>query len=243
MDRERYIEAIGTHGRRLADGAEAAGLTATVPSCPGWSVADLVGHADTVCQFWNGIASGAVADSDDFVPRPEVAPSELIATFRAEVEALVATLAPLDPARPCWTWWDQRDVGFVQRRVAHELAVHGWDATTSAGEAVPIEADLAVDGVDEVLDVFVPARAGRSDGPPLSGHLHATDADGEWVVRTGDGAWLVERAHAKGDVAIRGTASDLVLLLWGRRSVDDGRFEVFGEADVVARFLARLSLG
>ena len=243
MDRDRYTEAVGTHGRRLADGAETAGLDAVVPSCPGWTVADLVAHADTVCQFWNGIAAGTVADPDHFVPRTAVAPSELIGTFRADVEALAATLAPLDPAQPCWTWWDQRDVGFVQRRVAHELAVHGWDATAAAGAAVPIEADLAVDGVDEFLDVFVPTRAGHADGPPLSGHLHATDADGEWVVRTGDGTWLVERAHAKGDVAIRGTASDLVLLLWGRRSVDDGRFEVFGEADVVAGFLARLSLG
>jgi len=243
MDPNRYIEAIRTHGYRLADGAEAAGLDAVVPSCPGWTVADLVGHADTVCQFWAAIASGALADPADFVPRPDVPPAGVLDGFRAEVDALAGGLAPLDPAQPCWTWTDDHTVGFVQRRLAHELAVHGWDATAARGQGIPIEADLAVDGVDEYLDVFVPTNAAHADGAALSGHLHATDADGEWVVATGDGAWRVERAHAKGDVAIRGTASDLVALLWGRRSIDGGQFEVFGDAASVAGFLARLSLG
>jgi len=243
MDPNRYLEAIHTHGSRLADGAEAAGLDAVVPSCPGWTVTDLVGHVDTVCQFWAAIASGALADPADFVPRPDGPPAGVVDGFRAEVDSLVGVLAPLDPAQPCWTWTDDHTVGFVQRRLAHELAVHGWDATAARGQAIPIEADLAVDGVDEYLDVFVPTNAAHADGVALSGHLHATDADGEWLVATGDGAWRVERAHAKGDVAIRGTASDLVALLWGRRSIDGGQFEVFGDADSLGGFLTRLSLG
>ena len=38
-----------------------------------------------------------------------------------------------------------------------------------------------------------------------------------------------EHGHAKGDVALRGTASDLLLWAWNRVPVDD-RFEVFGDA-------------
>src|SRR5207342_3544606 len=102
--------------------------------------------------------------------------------------------------------------------------VHAWDATAAVGPAEPIDAALAVDGVDEYLDVFMPTRFGHADGPLLTAHLHATDADGEWVVHMGEGRWEVERAHAKGDVAIRATASDLLLLLWGRRAAGDDGF-------------------
>jgi hypothetical protein len=50
-------------------------------------------------------------------------------------------------------------------------------------------------------------------------HLHATDGDGEWFIETGDGlTWT--RAHEKGDVAVRGTTSDLLLLVWGRLGTD-----------------------
>jgi hypothetical protein len=44
----------------------------------------------------------------------------------------------------------------------------------------------------------------------------------------------VTREHAKGDVAARGTASDLLLFLWGRVPADS--LEVFGDADLLARF-------
>jgi hypothetical protein len=49
-----------------------------------------------------------------------------------------------------------------------------------------------------------------------------------------DGAYAVSREHAKGDVAARGSASDLLLFLWGRVSAE--RLEVFGDAELLARF-------
>ena len=61
--------------------------------------------------------------------------------------------------------------------------------------------------------------------PPI--HLHCTDVDGEWLVRRSPDGLDIERAHAKGDVAARGTASDLDLYLWGRVPVD--ALELFGD--------------
>jgi uncharacterized protein (TIGR03083 family) len=243
MDRDDCISAIRTHGIRLADAADAAGLDAPVPSCPDWAVADLVRHVTGVADFWTALGSGRIEDPADFAPRPDRAEGALVAGFRTDVEAMASTLAAIDPATPCWTWTDRHDVGFVQRRMAHELAVHAWDATLAAGRPEPIEPALAVDGVDEYLDVFVPTRAGHADGPPLTAHLHATDVDGEWFVRMGDGIWSVERAHAKGEVAIRGAASDLLLLLWGRRDAAGDEFEVFGEPDAVTSFARRIANG
>jgi uncharacterized protein (TIGR03083 family) len=242
MERDDHIAAIRAHGERLAGAAEV-DLAAPVPSCPGWTAADLVAHVDVICQFWLPLVTGAIADPTDFRPRPAAAASKLVPSFRADVVALADVLAPLEPTMPCWTWSDRHEVGFVQRRMAQEIAVHGWDATLAAGRPQPLEPMLAIDGIDEYLDVFVPARAGHADGASISVHLHATDADGEWVVKMGDGRWSVERAHAKGDVAVRATASDLLLMLWGRRPPDDDAFEVFGEPELLAGFLERTTPG
>jgi uncharacterized protein (TIGR03083 family) len=236
------IDAIQTHGGRLADAAIVAGLAAPVASCAPWTVHELVRHTAVVCQFWQGLASGSFSDPGDFVPVAEPPAADVIDAYRADVEATVATLAPLDPATPCWTWSAQQDIGFVQRRLAHELAVHAWDATMAAGQPQAIDGSLAVDGIDEYLELFVPAGTSQGDGDPLTGHLHATDTDGEWFLRVGGGQWTVERTHAKADVAIRGTASDLLLALWGRQPLASGAFEVFGDADAVAGLLTRVAM-
>jgi predicted lipid carrier protein YhbT len=44
----------------------------------------------------------------------------------------------------------------------------------------------------------------------------------------------VERAHAKGDMAVRGTASDL--LCWLSRRGDADRLEVFGSESALSDF-------
>jgi predicted lipid carrier protein YhbT len=65
-------------------------------------------------------------------------------------------------------------------------------------------------------------------------HLHCTDLDGEWLVTLTSPRPTVERVHAKGDVAARGTASDLDLFLWGRIGGD--ALEVFGDRELLDRF-------
>lgn len=238
MDREDYVAALRRDGERLAEVA-AEGMDRPVPSCPGWSVADLVWHTGEVHDFWQRSASGELKEFADHTP-PERPPAEqLLAWYRDGLDRLVELLGGIDPSTPALTWSHQRDVGFIQRRMAQETAVHRWDAELAAGDPRPIEPALAVDGVDEFLEHMLPGRPANLEGPPQVVHLHATDADGEWVVRVGDGALHVDRAHAKGDAAARGTASDLLLLLWGRRRPAD--VEVHGDVAELERFVARTS--
>jgi hypothetical protein len=66
----------------------------------------------------------------------------------------------------------------------------------------------------------------RADKPVAgSVHLHCTDTAGEWFIHP-DGR--VEPIHAKGDVAIRGTASDILLALYTRVPLD--HLDVIGDA-------------
>jgi predicted lipid carrier protein YhbT len=113
--------------------------------------------------------------------------------------------------------------------------VHRFDAQLAAGDPQPIEHALAVDGIDEFF-MLIPFWRGASQlaGNGESMHLHATDGDGEWLVRLGADGVVVTREHAKGDVALRASASDLVLFLYGRRDASAG--EVFGDAALLDRW-------
>jgi hypothetical protein len=77
----------------------------------------------------------------------------------------------------------------------------------------------------------------RKDDGPRAGetiHLHCTDVDGEWLVRLAPDGLEVTREHAKGDVAAKGGASDLLCWLLGRGPIDD--IEVFGDAALLDRW-------
>jgi hypothetical protein len=79
--------------------------------------------------------------------------------------------------------------------------------------------------------VFVPALgAGRSPGDGRAVRLQATDAAGEWTVRFEPADVVAEQGGAgEVDAVVSGPAGDLLLWLWGRRSLDD--LEVAGARD------------
>jgi hypothetical protein len=122
--------------------------------------------------------------------------------------------------------------------MAIETALHRFDAEGAHGDGRPIDTDLALVAIDELFEVLLPSRG--TSGLDRSGetlHLHATDVEagqGEWLITLGADGVAVEHVHAKGDVAVRGTASDLLLLLWNRVPAD--RFEVFGDRGLLDRW-------
>ncbi len=166
---------------------------------------------------------------------PEVPVEGVLDWYGATLVALVADLRAVDdPDRPVYSFApDDERAGFWPRRMAHETTIHRVDAEQALGGAVgPIEPAFAVDGIDEVFEVFVPSLgAGRSPGDGRTVHLHATDVAGEWLIRFDPDAVSVESGHGKGDAAVRGPAGELLLWLWGRRPIEG--LEVFGADDAV----------
>jgi uncharacterized protein (TIGR03083 family) len=240
VDRRQYLEAIARDGGLLADAANG-NLRAAVPSCPGWDVAELVWHTLEVHAFWGQVAGRRLQDHAHAVEPPRPPDDRLVTEFRRGVEELTRVLAGADPKATVWTWAPQKNVAFIQRRMAQETAVHRWDAQAAAGRAAPIDSALAVDGVDEFLDFMLPdVRAEQTDSASYSVHLHSTDSPGEWVVRVAGQEATVDRTHQKADVAVRAGASDLLLLLWRRIGPED--VDALGDADLLANFLARTDL-
>jgi uncharacterized protein (TIGR03083 family) len=240
VEPEDYVTALRREGALLAEAAGRAGLRAPVASCPGWTVADLVWHVGGVHDFWRRIVEQRAADRAEVkrtLTRP--ADGELLDWYRAGLGRLVAVLAATDPATPVWTWAPQKDAGFVRRRMAQETVVHRADAELAGGAASPIDPVIAVDGIDEFFEFFAPDRA--EGAAPLDGsvHLHATDAEGEWLVTATGDQLRFSRGHAKGDAAARASAGDLLLLLWRR---GHGPVEVLGDQAVLDRLLVHTDL-
>jgi uncharacterized protein (TIGR03083 family) len=233
-----YITHLRADGVLLA-GAADGNLDRPVPSCPEWRVADLLRHVGGVHAFWGQIVEHchqSPADVNEGVIRVP-GDSGLIEWYRNGVERLAAQLESGEPSACIWTWTvnEGDDVAWVQRRMAQETAVHRWDAEDAAGATTAIAPELAVDGIDEFFDVFLANDHTRSLANGGTVHIHCTDQPGEWVATMNGGEVAIAREHSKGDAAIRGTASDLLLTLW--RRIPPAQVEMFGDEATLRRFL------
>ncbi len=240
MEISEFIGALDRDSAAFVDACAVAGLTTPVPSCQGWTVADLLWHLTEVHHFWHTVVAEQLSDWQSYTQPPRPVDEGLAGMYRQGRGDLISTLAEADPALPVWTWSADKTAGFVVRRMTHETAVHLWDATEAAGMSNPIEAKLAGDGIDEFLSHFLSHATDGAAAVAGSVHLHCGDVPGEWTVREGDDGFAVAREHSKGDCAIRGSASDILLALW--RRVPLSTCDVVGDSDVAARFIAHTNL-
>jgi uncharacterized protein (TIGR03083 family) len=241
VDYGDYISALRSNGNAAARAARDMPMETTVPSCPEWNLRDLAHHLGSHHRWVAGNLDQP-PDGKAFKRREEPPADEAIPDWlEAGAEMLATKLAATDPAKPCWTWVPFDDsVGFWARRTAHETAIHRWDVQNADGEADAVEPELAADGVDEYLGILG-AFQGRRFPEAGSIHLHSTDTPGEWLVRLDAEGIKLTREHAKGDVAVRGPASDVLLVLMGRKTMD--AVDVFGEAPLFERFRKHASFG
>ena len=215
-----------------------------VPTCPGWTLVDLYHHLGSVHR-WQ-LAQLDADDPERLQPPPKVElptdEDELVDWLLEGAEALTTRLETVGPDHPTPSWFGPRPAVFWSRRAAHETAVHRWDAQATVTSPEPFPPHQAVDGLDELLEVIVPRRLQQTPwpDPPSTIHLHATDTDGEWMIRLDGSTMVVEHGHGKGDVAVRGAASDLFLLVLGRLPLT--RLEVFGEPTVVEQWHATVNV-
>jgi uncharacterized protein (TIGR03083 family) len=253
MEPARHLEILRTEGERLAS-VPADSLDAPVPSIEGWTVERVLTHTGKVHQWGAAVLAlppgGELADVDMAALAGMPRGPEALPAYRASLDAVLAAFAERDPSTPCPTFVGPGDVAWWLRRQANEIAVHRVDAADAIAAAGgpqpdPIAADAAADGVDEWASLFLGRWAAHGDGLPdgLVGrtlHLHGTDepapADGaEWLLTLDRRSVTVERTHAKGDVALRGSAQDLLLAVWRRRPLS--ALDAIGDASVAERLL------
>ncbi|MFD8637923.1 maleylpyruvate isomerase family mycothiol-dependent enzyme [Streptomyces sp. NPDC059533] len=233
-------EAFDKAVRRAADGGREA---PPVPSCPGWSVADLVGHLGSVQRYLTHIlrerhteppdptdlalyalpedpAVRAAWPRHDQTPHRGPVPEELFDWSTAAARQLAQVLSELGPDVPVWTWSAERTSGFWLRMQTIEQAVHRWDAESATGDPAPFDPAFAKDAVAQTFEVMVPARRGWKPAPAGTGERYRfrrTDGPESWTLEF-DGAGVRLEPDGAGPVSVEaaGTASDLTLFLWQR---------------------------
>jgi uncharacterized protein (TIGR03083 family) len=238
LDHSWFCEAAGAEIAALADAvADAPDLAAPVPTCPDWTIADLARHVGGIHRWATSIVVSRASARPPYpeAESPWASPDGWAQWLTSGAAPLLAALRSTGPVAPVWTWGPGRTSGWWARRVLHETAVHRADTELALGTADPvIDPVVATDGVDEFLFNLPSARrpyrhlAALPTGASL--HLHATDVDGEWMIRFTESGIAWERGHGKATVAVRGPVTSLLLFTYGRLPGSDERLSVFGES-------------
>jgi uncharacterized protein (TIGR03083 family) len=242
MDKSRYMECLSSDYGDLRDAAAAAEPTARVPCCPDWTMADLVVHMGEV--YLEKATSMRTGRSPEQWPPPGLAGEAPLALLARAYGELIEELTTRDPASPTPTWYEpDQTVGFWIRRMAQETVIHRIDAQQAAGLPVtPAPDDLAIDGIDEVLRVFLsyssvtwPDEFSQMKG----GHLAGEDGHDTITVAGGPGALTLHVSprgvlvtDGAGDsprVALEAAPDPMLRWLWGRAGDDAVR--VTGDPD------------
>jgi uncharacterized protein (TIGR03083 family) len=238
-----FVRSIRNEGELFYATALGADASLGVPCCPDWTISDLVWHLGEVHWFWATVIEQRANDPEPVEAGKAARPAtfgEVTTWGRSQLDHLANVLESTPDDVRVWTWaLDDagHNVGFIRRHQVQETAVHRWDIQSAATDSVPapIGPEVASDAIDEFLTVSLPFAV--SEKKPLSGsvHLHCTDVAGEWFIET-DGR--VDRAHARGDVALRGTASDILLALYDRIAID--ALDVAGNASLARHLVERV---
>ncbi|WP_432939264.1 maleylpyruvate isomerase family mycothiol-dependent enzyme [Kribbella sp. CA-253562] len=234
-----YLDCLRADSARLAEVARF-GLAPDVPHCPGWTVDSLVRHTATV--YLHKIEVLRLGRLPDPWP-PDLSDREPLALYDEARSAIVAALQEAGTSLPTWTFSpDDKTSGFWYRRMALETAVHRIDAEQAHDVATPVDRDLAVDGIDEVLSVMLggPWWAEGDTSAPVDAAVRVTADGNSWTIQADATSALVTRdADAPVAAEIYGEPHDVFLWLWGR--LDDTAIQTSGDVDVVAAFRARVA--
>jgi uncharacterized protein (TIGR03083 family) len=251
MDHAAYCDALEAEVARFVDIVRGGDPATPVPTCPDWSLADLMSHLGGVHRWASHhVAVGArarVSYKEIGITPPEE-PERLADWVEAGGEPMLETFRAGDPDSPVWGWGGDRHVRFWPRRLVYETVVHGADAAFAVGVEPEIDPAVAADGIDELLSnlpqaaYFAPRLDQlRGDGETIG--LRSTDNDDSWTVRLLPAGFAWDWSTGTCDVTVDGSNVDLLLLVYGRLpATDPERFVRYGDEQLLDRFIAGASL-
>lgn len=257
MENSRFLECLEADYLRIRE-VVPGHLGARVPTCPDWTVAELTRHVGQVyLHKVECMRAGGSVETD--WPPAGLADEEPVALLDRAYAELVGELTTRDPDALGGTWYPaDPTVGFWFRRMAQESVIHRIDAELGAGAAIaPVAGDLAVDGIDELLKVFVAHGVDAwgeyftealADSPGRVYQIQATAAAESpgvsWVVRTSPGRFTVDGGpgarltdEAVPDATITGHPTDVLRWAWNRETPGEpSRVTVKGSEAALAEF-------
>jgi uncharacterized protein (TIGR03083 family) len=264
LQHERYCDEIVAQTQQLASFLDARGQPSdarvTVPSCPGWNVAQLLRHLGGV-QRWaeetvRTRADGPVAD-EYHGALSEYAGEDLavVVPWLVESAALLAdALREAGPRAAVWTPVSGATADFYARRFTHETLVHRADVALALAGDVTVAPDVAVDALDEWMELgALPVHLDRDPrmrellGPGRTLRLHAGDMgpgrEADWVVDLTGEVIDWRRSGEPAAVTVEAPLSALVLLVYRRLTPAAAGATVSGDGRLLDFWLERVGFG
>jgi uncharacterized protein (TIGR03083 family) len=222
-----YLSIISDEAARIVSAYES-DRSAAVPWSDRWTVGTVARHvAGTHHVVAEMVRGRPDADFGLFatLETPAKDSSEFVPWFRSGTASLVEQLSSVPADDECWSWYPPGGhVGWWARRMAHEAVIHRYDTDAAQGRTFSVAADVAADGVDEYLDVFVAASRGATGAPagPTIEFECSDRSDRWWLDLSEPGARVLSRDARPTSVQVRGTAVQLLLGVWGRLPLAGG---------------------
>jgi len=251
---ERLLAEVTGSAVTLGELAVTADPAARVPTCPEWTLRQLVTHVGRAHRWAAAIVAARAAEPIPFREVPDGRlpddPAERPAWLREGAARLAAAItaaaATAGGGAPVWTHLGPGPASYWARRMAHETAVHRADGQIAVGTRPVIDPVIAADGIAEWLGFLTgtPADERRHHAAALPEgkviHFHVTDegVEGEWLIRGGPAGVTVTAGHGKGDMAVRGPASAVLLVLLRRLPPDDPDVRILGDGSLLGGWLA-----
>lgn len=236
----RYLQLLAADGALLAKVAERDG-SAAVPSCPGWVVRDVVRHTAQVYEHKIACVALGGPKPDPWPPAWPADPASLD-WYQDALGRVLTMLRTTDPAAPAWTWRGaNRTAGFWVRRLTLETAVHRVDVELAFGEPTAVDRELAIDGIDELLDLMLAGDWSDDPQPELTGAVAVATPGRTWTIRmTADRIDVADTAPADVTATVWAEPSALLQWLYGRAG--DHVVAVTGDPTTATKLRKRLAL-
>lgn len=260
-----YLPLFAAAAERTAAAVAHSDLHAPAPACPGWTAYDVIVHLGNV-HAWAAtiVETGASAVTQNDEPRSR-RPRTVSDWYAGKAGDLYEVLRSTDPSRPTWNFaFGVGEAGFWRRRQLHEITIHGVDLDLAADRQPEIAADVATDGVGEVLTVMLHRMHDRGHPAALTAPLALVceDTGRAWTVTprplredhtgavpvqprgseaepapplTGGPPLVVDRRHPQADL-VSAPAAVLYQALWKRMPYE--WLSRTGDTDRIDAFLA-----
>ncbi|GGU87043.1 hypothetical protein GCM10010178_91170 [Lentzea flava] len=247
---ERHCAEIINQTDLLVSALDGADLGVQVPSCPDWTVNQLLRHVGHAHRWTDEMIREKLPEVDfsrsmslDVTAYAGETAAELGPWLSEGAASLASALQAVEPDEMIATLGGHPGPRLWSRRMMQETVIHRWDAVNALGVPFELDPAVAADNVAEWTRFALPfaflrrpAETAALVGPGNTVHLHATDFDCELVIDLTGPMPAVREGHEKAAVAVRGPVVELVLTVYRRRPVEG--LEVFGDHDRLDRLLA-----
>jgi uncharacterized protein (TIGR03083 family) len=245
---ERYCESIADVVAEFTAAVRDTDLATPVPTCPGWTLADLVKHHGTTHRWAEHVVRARATERVWAREVPLDLPDEPSAYpqwMARGAESSLRTLRAVDPDLPMWSYGADQRVAFYPRRLLFEAVIHCADAQLALGLEPRVEPGTAADGIAEFLENLPYYTWMIEQLAPLVGgsvQLFARDTGAAWTITFGAAGFSWTATGEAADVTVTADVADLLLLVYGRRRPDEDRFTVRGGSAVLDAWLGATAM-